>query len=107
MACTYTHQGQTFTAWEFVDYLAAMPVEELMKYLPEKARAQLVMASGKSSVRFYEDIPNEDWLVSKREYAMTSKRNQFGVPKMSSTTVFATKTLRPFARSFVKLARCL
>ena len=45
MSCTYTHQGQTFTAWEFVDYLAGLPMSDLMKYLPEKARAQVAMAS--------------------------------------------------------------
>jgi hypothetical protein len=37
-------------------------------------------------VTFYEDIPNEDWLQGKIDYAVRSPRNEFGVPKMSSIT---------------------
>ena len=37
-------------------------------------------------VTFYEDIPNENWLQGKIDYAVQSPRNQFGVPKMSSVT---------------------
>ena len=51
MACTYTHKGQTFTAWEFVDYLAGLPMSDLMKYLPEKARAQVAMAAARDNLR--------------------------------------------------------
>ena len=51
MSCTYTHQGQTFTAWEFVDYLAGLPMSDLMKYLPEKARAQVAMAAARDNLR--------------------------------------------------------
>lgn len=35
---------------------------------------------------FREDIPNESWLQGKIEYAQSSPRNEFGVPKMSSVT---------------------
>lgn len=35
---------------------------------------------------FSEDIPNESWLQGKIEYAQSSPRNEFGVPKMSSVT---------------------
>lgn len=44
MACKYTYQGKTYEAWEFVDVLAAMPVDELMKYLPAEARQKVAMA---------------------------------------------------------------
>lgn len=37
-------------------------------------------------VQFYEDIPNENWLQGKIDYALRSPRNEFGVPKMSSVT---------------------
>lgn len=48
-------------------------------------------SEGKKSLRekkivFYEDIPNEGWLKGKRDYAISSPRNEFGVPKMSSVT---------------------
>jgi hypothetical protein len=37
-------------------------------------------------VDFREDIPNENWLQGKIDYAQRSPRNEFGVPKMSSVT---------------------
>ena len=37
-------------------------------------------------VDFREDIPNENWLQGKIDYSQRSPRNEFGVPKMSSTT---------------------
>jgi hypothetical protein len=39
-----------------------------------------------TKAKFYEDIPNENWLQGKIDYAMRSPRNEFGVPKMSSIT---------------------
>jgi hypothetical protein len=36
--------------------------------------------------KFVEDIPNENWLQGKVEDASKRARNQFGVPKMGSTT---------------------
>lgn len=48
MSCKYTYQGKTYEAWEFVDVLASMPIEELWPHLPEEAR-QMIRASGNSS----------------------------------------------------------
>ena len=45
---------------------------------------------------FREDIPNENWLNEKIDYAAKSPRNKFGVPKMSSITgFFSTPVLVP------------
>jgi len=45
---------------------------------------------------FREDIPNENWLNEKIDYAAKSPRNKFGVPKMSSITgSFSTPVLVP------------
>lgn len=36
--------------------------------------------------KFYEDIPNENWLQGKIRYALEKPRSRFGVPKMGSIT---------------------
>lgn len=40
----------------------------------------------KSTERLIEDIPNEDWLQGKIDYAQSKGRNQFGVPFMGTVT---------------------
>ena len=45
-------------------------------------RAQEFLSEGTLSV----DIPNEDWLQDKIDYAKSKGRNSFGVPYMGSTT---------------------
>jgi DNA-binding ferritin-like protein len=41
MGCKYKYKGQTYEAWEFVDVLAAMPIDQLWPHLPEEAREKL------------------------------------------------------------------
>jgi GNAT superfamily N-acetyltransferase len=43
-------------------------------------------ASREAGVRFYEDIPNEDWLQGKIDYALETPPTKFGIPRMSSQT---------------------
>jgi len=45
-------------------------------------RAQEFIIEGQLSV----DVPNEDWLQDKIDYAKSKGRNSFGVPYMGSTT---------------------
>ena len=40
----------------------------------------------RSAPRFLEDIPNEDWLQGKIDYARQAPRSKYGVPKMGSIT---------------------
>ena len=54
----------------------------------------------KGGVQFYEDIPNEDWLQGKIDYAKESPRSRFGVPKMSSTTGYFNQPVLVPARFF-------
>lgn len=42
----------------------------------------------------YVDVPNEDWLQDKVEYAQSKKRNSFGVPFMGSTTAYTRNDVR-------------
>jgi hypothetical protein len=50
----------------------------------------------KEKTKFREDIPNENWLNEKIDYATKSPRDKFGVPKMSSITgSFNTPVLVP------------
>jgi len=44
MGCKYTYKGKTYEAWEFVDVLASLPPDELMKYLPEEGKQRLRQA---------------------------------------------------------------
>lgn len=54
MSCTYTLNGKTYSVSEFHDVLSSMPVDELMKYLPEDAKSRVVMfsAQGSGTARF-------------------------------------------------------
>ena len=45
MSCTYTYKGKTYTAWEFADVLAAMPADELAKYLPKDVADAILHAN--------------------------------------------------------------
>lgn len=40
------------------------------------------------------DVPNEQWLQDKQEYAQSKKRNAYGVPYMGTTTAYTTKDFR-------------
>jgi hypothetical protein len=41
-----------------------------------------------SEAKLYIDVPNEDWLQDKIDYAKSRPRNSFGVPYMSSVTAY-------------------
>lgn len=43
---------------------------------------------------FYVDVPNEDWLQDKVDYAKSKPRNSFGVPFMGSTTAYVKNNVR-------------
>lgn len=54
MACRYTYQGKTYTAWEFDDLLRSLPVAEAVKYMPRvmsAAGASQKVAEAKFSPR--------------------------------------------------------
>lgn len=44
--------------------------------------------------QLYVDVPNDDWLQGKIEYAQSKKRNSFGVPYMGSTTAYTRDNVR-------------
>jgi hypothetical protein len=69
--------------------------KKTVKSLKEKF-AEKEKENFKEKTKFREDIPNEQWLNEKIDYAKNSSRNKFGVPKMSSITgVFNTPVLIP------------
>jgi hypothetical protein len=51
-------------------------------------RAQEFIIEGKLSV----DVPNEEWLQDKIDYAKSKGRNRYGVPFMGSTTAYVVGT---------------
>jgi hypothetical protein len=66
----------------YSDELAAKFGEESVSIATSKPAAMREVGAPD----FREDIPNESWLQGKIEYAQSSPRNEFGVPKMSSVT---------------------
>ena len=66
------------------------------KVAPRPAVSKEAKETAEEKIKFREDIPNEEWLNKKIDYAKNSPRNKFGVPKMSSTTgVFNAPVLIP------------
>jgi hypothetical protein len=51
---------------------------------------------GESAVHenFYVDVPNEEWLQDKIDYAKSKPRNSYGVPYLGSTTAYVKNNVR-------------
>ena len=57
----------------------------------------------KSPPRLSEDIPNDEWLQGKIDYAMSKGRNQWGVPHMSTVTGYFDKPVEVSLRVLSRL----
>ena len=55
--------------------------KKALEELPERTLKELPATKPASSVKFKEDIPNENWLNEKIEDAVLGGTNQFGVPR--------------------------
>lgn len=47
-----------------------------------------------NEAKLYVDVPNEDWLRGKVEYAQSRPRNSFGVPYMGTVTAYPSEEVR-------------
>jgi len=73
--------------WQQLDRGQINDSQALQKFKAENERqAREALAQGVTEGKLSVDVPNEDWLQEKIDYAKSKGRNSFGVPYMGSTT---------------------
>ena len=73
--------------WQQLDRGQINDSQALQKFKQENDRqAREALAQGVTEGKLSVDVPNEDWLQDKIDYAKSKGRNSFGVPYMGSTT---------------------
>ena len=73
--------------WQQLDRGQINDSQALQKFKAENDRqAREALAQGVTEGKLSVDVPNEDWLQEKIDYAKSKGRNSFGVPYMGSTT---------------------
>jgi len=72
--------------WQQLDRGQINDSQALQKFKAENERqAREALAQGVTEGKLSVDVPNEDWLQEKIDYAKSKGRNSFGVPYMGST----------------------